>query len=334
MSRPVLQMEVLLRSDRGQTPDTEDLNSIPSDLEIEEDNIPDGPTFPLNSKRLKAARIRQLAAALDVPTGAAAHEVCQRLGEKIRTLGHDPANVQVIVKGKGNNSSLYLVDDTGVIKCVKENVEDHVGNQGIPNERSRSALREVEAVIESLTNELTTARQELEEANSLVSRLRAEVASLGDSNTELSRQLDKERQKSKCFWKQKCDLMLAHEDVLEERDATIAALRTQIPPAVDTEVTREPSARQLAQMSEATAPGTYRPIDVYPIPSPSPSLRMTEPGQNFNIGQVRRGKAPPVDPFTGESEEVLWEDWLPTLERAAPGMAGVKKKNCYSLRAI
>ena len=64
-------------------------------------------------------------------------------------------------------------------------------------------------------------------------------------------------------------------------------------------------------------PGTYCLIDVDPIPSPSPSLRMTKPGQNFNIGQARRGKAPPVDPFTGESEEVLWEDCLPTLERAA-----------------
>ena len=110
-------------------PDTEDLNSIPFDPEIQGDNIPDGPTFPLNSKRLNVARIGQLAAALDVPAGAAADEVRQMLGEKIRTLGHDPANVQVIVKGEGNNSSLYLVDDTGVIKHAKENVEDHVGNR-------------------------------------------------------------------------------------------------------------------------------------------------------------------------------------------------------------
>ena len=78
---------------REQTLDTEDLNSIPSDLEIEEDNIPDAPTFPLNSKRLNAVQIRQMAAALNVPTRAAADEARQMLGEKIRTLGHDPANV-------------------------------------------------------------------------------------------------------------------------------------------------------------------------------------------------------------------------------------------------
>ena len=31
----------------------------------------------------------------------------------------------------------------------------------------------------------------------------------------------------------------------------------------------------------------------------------------------RKGKAPQVDAFTGESPNVLWEDWIPTFERAA-----------------
>ena len=31
----------------------------------------------------------------------------------------------------------------------------------------------------------------------------------------------------------------------------------------------------------------------------------------------KEGKAPPVDAFTGESPDILWEDWIPTLERAA-----------------
>ena len=90
-----------------------------------------------------------------------------------------------------------------------------------------------------------------------------------------------------------------------------------MPPAFKTEVTKEPSAWQPGQTSEATVPGTYSPINVDPILSPSPSLRMTEPGKNINTGQVRCGKTPTVDPFTGESEKILWEDWLSTLERAA-----------------
>ena len=30
-----------------------------------------------------------------------------------------------------------------------------------------------------------------------------------------------------------------------------------------------------------------------------------------------RGKAPPIDAFTGEDAEIRFDDWLPTLERAA-----------------
>ena len=31
---------------------------------------------------------------------------------------------------------------------------------------------------------------------------------------------------------------------------------------------------------------------------------------------TRVGKAPLIDTFTGENSDVLWEDWLPTFERA------------------
>ena len=34
-------------------------------------------------------------------------------------------------------------------------------------------------------------------------------------------------------------------------------------------------------------------------------------------GSMRRGKAPPIDAFDGESPDVLFEDWLPGLQRAA-----------------
>ena len=31
----------------------------------------------------------------------------------------------------------------------------------------------------------------------------------------------------------------------------------------------------------------------------------------------RQGKAPPVDPFTGENPEIWFEDWLPSLNQAS-----------------
>lgn len=39
------------------------------------------------------------------------------------------------------------------------------------------------------------------------------------------------------------------------------------------------------------------------------------PGVGHHV--VRRGKDPPVDPFTGEKLELRLDDWLPNLERVA-----------------
>ena len=36
-----------------------------------------------------------------------------------------------------------------------------------------------------------------------------------------------------------------------------------------------------------------------------------------NQSQCRRGKAPPIDEFTGEDSRITFDDWLPILERAA-----------------
>ena len=50
-------------------------------------------------------------------------------------------------------------------------------------------------------------------------------------------------------------------------------------------------------------------VPVYAMPPPGP-----EP---VTSRAPRRGKAPPMDAFTGENPEVRFEDWLPTLERVA-----------------
>ena len=48
---------------------------------------------------------------------------------------------------------------------------------------------------------------------------------------------------------------------------------------------------------------------------------ITVPGRPHETAErthnSRVGKAPPIDTFTGKNCDVLWEDWLPTFERAA-----------------
>ena len=68
--------------------------------------------------------------------------------------------------------------------------------------------------------------------------------------------------------------------------------------------------------------------------------------ENEMVGRshsTRIGKAPPIDTFTGENSDVLWEDWLPTLESAAhwnedeklPQLAGyLRKKTLQELNLL
>ena len=42
---------------------------------------------------------------------------------------------------------------------------------------------------------------------------------------ELQYSLEKECQKSRHFWRQKCEVVLVHEDALEEKEAIIATLQ-------------------------------------------------------------------------------------------------------------
>lgn len=70
--------------------DTKDtLSIVGTVLSNIEDNLKDfeilkGPTLLLNSKRISAARIKRLAAKLDIPTTVLADEVCQMWGEATR----------------------------------------------------------------------------------------------------------------------------------------------------------------------------------------------------------------------------------------------------------
>ena len=60
-------------------------------------------------------------------------------------------------------------------------------------------------------------------------------------------------------------------------------------------------------------------LDSHP-PSPSDVVAHTTPigsEPRPHVAPARRGKAPPVDSFRGEDADVHFEDWLPTLQRAA-----------------
>ena len=90
------------------------MDEIP-DLSSDEDVMPDGDMYPLNSKRVKAAWIRRIAETLELPTTASLEETRQMIEGKLTGLRYQPENVQVVVQGKDEGAVIFLVNETGII---------------------------------------------------------------------------------------------------------------------------------------------------------------------------------------------------------------------------
>ena len=109
-----------------------------------------------------------------------------------------------------------------------------------------------------------------------------------------------EKARIKEMWCGNCEYVAEVDKELTEKDAKIAALKERLS---QTEGSGEvkPST-QARNTSNTTEPSILAPAHVQADVESQP---------------VRQGKAPPVDPFTGETLEILLDDWLPTLQRAA-----------------
>jgi len=79
-------------------------------------DIPKGQTFHLNSKHLNVTRIKKIVEALNVPTGAAGDEIRKMLDEKLTIMRYEPGSIQVVVEGKVSSDSLYMINESGIIK--------------------------------------------------------------------------------------------------------------------------------------------------------------------------------------------------------------------------
>ena len=255
---------------------------------------------------------------LGICAKATAAQTRQLIEGKLVELDREPRSVQVII---GEDSRLYLVDDTGVIKASEatEGTEnDHVQTnyELCDNEHDdsieslRSVLREARLENERLQSKLSTRNDELERVCNERDQLKndkAELKARSEGSLEeierLKAALSSQTEKAKRFWRLRCEQMLAHDKLIEAKEgeiaslhARLAALRTQNSRAADSHLTVETA--QQDSVNEFAVP-TSRQLDTSTV---QPS---------------RKGKAPPVDLFTGESSDVLWEDWLPTLEWTA-----------------
>ena len=318
---------------------------VAGEAEMEQEpGLPDGQAFPLNSRRLAARHIRQLAEMLELPTNMSTEELRQVIEGKLANDGREPQNVQVIVRERPRTEvCLFLVDYSGVFL---ESAPTWWESQGDSHSLSE-LVQENEALREQLTEQSSVLRdtcesleRETQRASELERQLatekqRADVAEsrLGEtgvpltSPTEKSRleaELQSEKERVKQIWRKNCQQLAEHDAVMADRDAEIAALKVRL--NVLETLAQDP------HDSHQSRPGSAASSAVLDLP---PEDRC-EPPERRRRGKAssavldlppedrcepperrRRGKAPPVDPFTGENQEIRLDDWLPALQRAS-----------------
>ena len=114
--------------------------------------------------------------------------------------------------------------------------------------------------------------------------------------SELKVKVAEERDKYKSLWRESCEQLREHDELIAKKDAEIGALKSRL---AELE-TRRSTPDDPAPVSGGSLHRTIR------VDSPNP---MPPTGH--------RGKAPPIDAFDGESLEVKFDDWYPMLQRAA-----------------
>ena len=94
------------------------------------------------------------------------------------------------------------------------------------------------------------------------------------------------------MWRANCEYLAEHDELTTAKDAEIEQLKAQL--ASSQQQRQDPTPSEFSHPS----------VEQQPSQLPQSDRRQ------------RRGKAPPVDPFTGESEVQL-DDWIPALKRAS-----------------
>ena len=268
--------------------------------------IPRGKLLPLNSRRLTTVQLKKIAEGLELPTVGSTDEIRQLIEGKLEE-GHDVHNVQVVVdEATTVNVTLSLVDEEGVFlevepfqKEVKESSE---------SEETLQKLAEAEQKGFELQRELDETRELLVKEQERTAQLTEELSSATDTATatteitELQAKVKAAQEKVKRVWCLNCTQSREQEELLATKDDQITKL--------DAKIRRLKAAPRVSPHSgsEASSPDGSRSGGSSPIVLET----TTAPPRH-----VRRGKAPPVEPFTGEDPSIKLDDWLPILRRAS-----------------
>ena len=250
--------------------------------------------LPLNSKRLTGRATKRIATELGLPTTASTAEVLQMIDAKLSDGGREPSNVQVLMDGDTAGSPMALMDETGIFLEIPEEEETPAMDQ--------EAAEDPENVTESegeLEKELTAVQQEVEALQEELTAAKERVHSLEGEVSNYQAKLGDEKIRYKQLWKINCDSAMQYDVFLCEKDDEICELKQRLAEITSTREAGYPAHRPRARASRSDSIESH---------TSSPRTKTVLP---------RKGKAPPVETFQGDSRGVKFEDWLPSFERAA-----------------
>ena len=263
--------------------------------EAEPRELPRGKLLPLNSKRLTAAHLRQIAEALGLPTTGSADELRSMVEGKLGTdCGREVRNVQAIVQDTPRiDTKVLLMDEEGVF--LETTPFQRAGKDvGTEIESIEQALAEATQQNTELSAELEKEKERTVKLTEELEKRTAEATDAGDvpALTAEVTKLRAEKERAAQIWKLNCEQAAEQETLLAARDEEIESLKKQI--------------MELNTRLKLPAGGMDEGSGVADT-----STRKCE------LSRPRRGRAPPIDQFTGEDPEVSLDDWLPALSRAS-----------------
>ena len=220
--------------------------------------------LPLNSRRLTAQTLRQLAEGLGVPSGASHGDLLSMIKGTLSEEGHDPLQTQVVLRTVEHGVHITLQDETGVFKEIEP--PDPEESPPVDPPREEHGEEDGEPAV--------------------VAELRAEVE-------RLTIELESRKNRVRELLKLNCEQLAEMDSSLLQKDE-ISRLKAEV------------------ARSRATSSSTHSSVSDDPdLGAGVDSVRRT------SRQTVRRGKAHPVDTFTGEEAETRLDDWLSTIRRAA-----------------
>ena len=184
---------------------------------------------------------------------------------------------------------ITLRDADGVFLEIEPEKIEEPADPGTEMSQDEDGEREEGGETEALHQELAEANQHIEELN-------AEVRSLREG-------VEREKARARELWRTSCEQLSEYDSIISEKDAELERLRGKI--------------REMEPHEPDTCPGQVGFIDEYPTPLGMESCTVVPGPTTSHIAPVRRSKAPPVDSFSGDNPDVCFDDWLPTLQRAA-----------------